>query len=402
VNRVAFALLWAFVFVIPWEEIVHLPGLGSLPRLIGILACVVGALHVIARGSLRPLSKFHVFAGLFVLWAAVSGYWSIDPEATRVRVLTYVQLTVLAWLIWELAWSPAGQRALLEAYVLGACLGAGGVVRSYWSGVALDPTSARFTGLNANPNDLGLTLALALPIAWYLGLSSPRRRIGWAWLLYVPLGMTAILLTASRGAFAAGVVGLLIIPWTLGRLPLATKVTVCVLGLATVVLGITLVPTASLDRIRSTRADIESGYFGGRGVIWQSGLDIVAERPFAGVGAGAFGAAVAPTLGEARSSHQTFLAVQVEEGIVGLSLFLAMALALVGATMTSLPRLPRLQRNLAIFLLGVLAAGSLSAAWDYKKQLWFVLGLLAAQAMARVVPGERAPSLAVDPVAVPR
>lgn len=396
-NRIAFALLWCFVFVIPWEEVVRLPGLGSLPRLVGMLACVVGVLHVVARGSLRPLSRFHVFALLFVLWAAVSGYWSIDPEATRVRVITYVQLGVLAWLIWELAWSPASQRALLQAYVLGACVGAAGIIRNYWSGVALD-AGARFSGLGANPNDLGLILALALPIAWYLGLSSPRRHTALAWLSFIPVGMAAILLTASRGAFAAGLVGLIIIPWTMGRLRVGAKLALVALGLCSIVLVMRFVPAASLDRIRSARADIESGYFGGRGVIWQSGLDVVKERPFAGVGAGAFGTAVAPTLGEQRSSHQTFLSIQVEGGIVGLGLFLTMVAALVSATMTSLPRLPRIQRTLAIVLLGVLAAGSLSAAWDYKKQLWFVLGLLATQSMTRLVPARPAAAPVMTPL----
>lgn len=382
-SRAAFVLLWCFVYVVPWEEVVQLPGLGSLPRLVGILACVVGVLHVLARGGLRPLSWFHVLAALFVIWAAVRGFWSLDPEATRVRVLTYVQLAVLAWLIWEIAWSPHRQRALFAAYVLGACVGAVGIIRNYLAGVVMDADATRFSGLNDNPNELGLTLALGLPIAWYLSQSHPRRRLVWGWLLYVPLGTIAILLTGSRGAVVAALVALLIIPWTLGHLRLRRKAVLYVLVVGSALLAARFVPAASLERIRSTRSDIQTGSFGGRGVIWQAGLDVAREHPLVGVGAGAFGAAVAPTLGRERSAHETFLAILVEEGFVGLTLFVAMVGALVAATMTALTRLSPIQKKVAITLLAVLAMGSLSTSWDYRKHLWFVLGLLAAQAASR-------------------
>jgi O-antigen ligase len=379
-SRVAFALLWCFVFVIPWEEIVRLPGLGSLPRLVGLLASAVGVLYVLGRGSFRRLSWFHVLAALFVLWAGIGAFWSIDPEATRVRVLTYVQLAVLAWLIWELAWSPQRQRALFEAYVVGATVGAAAIIRNYLSGVAIDQTAARFSGFNANPNELGLTLALALPVAWYLGASHLRRRLALAWWLYLPLGITAILLTGSRGAMVAALVGLLIVPWTLTQVRGGTRAALYMLGVGSIVLVGTIAPEATLERLSTTRSDIETGYFGGRGEIWRTGLNVAWEHPFGGVGAGAFGEAVAPALGGRRSAHQTFLAILVEEGFIGLTLFVAM----VAALLNRLANLQMLDRRLAIMLLAVLAVGSLSSAWDYKKQLWLMLGLLAAQTGSRL------------------
>src|SRR5439155_24044835 len=77
-------------------------------------------------------------AGLFVLWAGVSSFWSIDPEATRTRVITYLQLVVLVWLIWEMAWSSARQRALFQAYVVGASVAALVTIHNSLSG-ALGP-----------------------------------------------------------------------------------------------------------------------------------------------------------------------------------------------------------------------------------------------------------------------
>ena len=48
--------------------------------------------------------------------------------------------------------------------------------------------------------------------------------------------------------------------------------------------------------------------------------------------------------------------------------------------------------GLAVVLLAVLAVGSLSIAWDYHKQLWLVLGLLAVQVAPQVALRVAAPA----------
>jgi O-antigen ligase len=382
-SNAAFRLLWCFVFVLPWDQFVYVPLLGSIPRLVGLVASGVAALYILARRRVRPLSAFHVFALLFVIWAGVSAFWSIDPEATRVRIKTYVQLLVLVWLIWEVAWSPERQRALLQAYVLGACVLALATIHNYLTGVPLPYHPERFTALNQNANELGITLAIGLPMAWFLSLSQPDRRFAWLWQLSILVTITATLLTASRGAFLAAVVALLIIPWTLGRLRLRTKVALYVAAVGTFLLATQFVPEASLDRILTTRADIEAGYFGGRGDIWNAGLQVAQDHPVAGVGAGAYSAAVGPTLHGEWGSHDVFLAILVEDGAVGLVLFFAV----VAAAIRPVRPLPPLQRRFGIVLLLALAVGSVSIEWENRKQFWFVLGLLATQVALR--PGRR-------------
>jgi O-antigen ligase len=378
-SNAAFRLLWCFVFLLPWDQFVYVPLLGSIPRLVGLVASGVAALYILARRRVRPLSSFHMFALLFVLWAGVSAFWSIDPEATRVRLNTYLQLLVLVWLIWEVAWSPERQRALFQAYVLGACVLAVATIYNYLSGSHIPLHPDRFSALNQDANELGLTMALALPMAWYLSLPQPHRRIAWMWRLCLPLAITAILLTASRGAFLTTLVALMIIPATHGRLRLRTKTALCLLAVGTLVLAGSFVPEASLERIGTTRADIEAGYFGGRGQIWRAGLNVAAEHPLAGVGAGAYGAAVEPILHTERASHDVFLSILVGDGVLGLVLFLAM----VAATIKPLRRLPLLQRRFGIVLLLALGVGSSSLEWENRKAFWFVLGALAAQVAER-------------------
>lgn len=382
-SQAASFFLWCFVFSLPWDEVTSLPVLGSIPRLVGLVASGVGVVYILARRRIRPLSWFHVFAVLFVLWAGVSSFWSIDPGATRARVITLLQLAIFMWLLWEIAWSPERGRALLQAYVLGTCIAAVATIHNYVSGVAwmvsVYGEAVRFVALNQDPNELGVILSLGLPMAWYLGLAPPRRRIARMWHLYLPLGLTAILLTASRGAFLAALVALMIVPWTLGRVHLRTQVALFALLVASLALASSLVPDASVERILTIRADVEAGHFGGRGAIWMAGLEVAREHPLVGVGTGAYGTAVAPTLHQERASHQTFLQILVEQGIVGLVLFLAM----VAAPIKPLRHLPPLQRRLWIVLLACLMVGSLSLHLVYRKYFWFVLGLLAPQVALR-------------------
>jgi O-antigen ligase len=100
------------------------------------------------------------------------------------------------------------------------------------------------------------------------------------------------------------------------------------------------------------------------------------EHPLAGVGAGAFGAAVKPILGEPRGAHQTFLSVLVGQGLIGLLLFLAMFVT----AAASVWRMPSLPRAFWSVLLLTLAIGLQPRTWDYRKPVWFILAVLAAEA----------------------
>lgn len=377
-SKAAFACLWCFVLVLPWDMYADLPVVGSIPRLVGIVASAVCVVYILARRRIKPLSWFHVCVIVFLVWAGASTLWSIDSEATRTRFMTYLQLAILVWLIAEIAWSPERTRALLGAYVLGVSVAAVATVYDYMAGAHASGYPGRFTGLDVNPNELGMTLALGLPMAWYVSLAQPHRRFAWLWRLYLPLAATAILLTASRGAFLTMLVALAIVPATQGRL--RTKVALCTLAVGSLVVAALIVPETTLERLQTTRADIESGYFGNRGQIWRGGLDVAREHPLIGTGAGTFGAAVEPSLNFQWSSHNVFLGILVEDGVIGLVLFLAV----IATDFAALRPLPRLPRRFGIVLLLALGVGSLSLEWGYRKQFWFVLGIIAAESALRV------------------
>src|SRR2546427_2803364 len=66
-SKAAFWSLWCFVFVLPWDKFIVIPVLGSIPRLVGLVASAVGVVHVLAQRRGRPPALFHVFSRLFFL-----------------------------------------------------------------------------------------------------------------------------------------------------------------------------------------------------------------------------------------------------------------------------------------------------------------------------------------------
>jgi O-antigen ligase len=216
-----------------------------------------------------------------------------------------------------------------------------------------------------------------LPMAWHLGTT---HRLPWMRLLnraYLLVAMLAITLTSSRGALILSAIALLIVPWTLPRLGLRTKVAMVIFLIASVTITWRFIPQRSLDRLATTRTEVMEGTMNERRVIWRAGLHLIPLHPLGGVGAGAFSRAVVPFLGYEKAPHNTFLSVLVEQGIVGLSLF---ALVVIFAFMHARHAAPS-ERRLLLILLLTLSIGLTPRAWEAEKQTWLILALLLAPAV---------------------
>src|SRR5882724_10014909 len=119
-GRIAYVVLCAFVFDLPWGE--YVPQLGGLVlgTWIGLLAVGVMALRTAVTWRRRTLSPLHYWMLSLVAWSALSIFWTVDWASTVTRVGTYLQLLVMVWLIWELAVTERRVVGVLQAYVFGA------------------------------------------------------------------------------------------------------------------------------------------------------------------------------------------------------------------------------------------------------------------------------------------
>lgn len=284
-----------------------------------------------------------------VCWSTVSILWAINKEAALFKTSTFLGLFGLVLTIGLLK-----ERELNLLWAIVAL----GMVLSIPLGYALPaPTediaaSGRFTSGGLHPNDYGGLLVIVFFVTYYM-LS--KRFSVTKYVLALPFCF-GVLATESRAALVALLATPLLISW----MPAASKrsikgllVTYCLLGL---VFAGTIYVVPALGGTISDRYATLSEYqseetWAGRWEIWDAAFRMMFShplRPFVGVGVGNF-PYVAPTYssfaasmnyeqGEgAATTHNIFLSIASELGLVGLALFLGVlflafrqALALVG------------------------------------------------------------------------
>jgi O-antigen ligase len=385
-------LTWLFVFTVPWQNVVYIPGLGTISKVLGIGAIGATLLHVLMSGRVRPLFSFHWLALAYLMWVYLSAFWAIaKPESVLSDLMTYTQVIVMMWVIWEAGPTPRRLTSLLQAYVLGAYVAAGDTIQNFLLGAAVKEDASRFAASGFDPNDLGMLLALALPMAWYISLSARNGMQRWLNRGYFVVGTLAILLTSSRGALLAALVAMLVIPWTLTRVGAGVRVAVVVLGLGATLAAVQLVPEKSFERLATTGSELSGGTFNSRLRIWQAGIALVPNRPLHGYGPAGWYPAVGQRIGN-MAPHNTYLAVLVEEGLIGLFIYLMLFMVL----FKRLLAIPTFERRTGLVQLGTLMIALVPLHWHQNKASWLMLALLAVWAdvlrPARSVESHVAPS----------
>lgn len=365
-RHLALGLLFLFVFLVPFENMLLLDGLGTAARLTGFLAFLFGLVAVLEMRRLH-LEAVHAWAGVFVATALASLFWTIEPERTAARAATYLQLLGAAWLIGQLLKEEREIRLLLAAYVLGAWVAVGGTFYSFSRGIEV--FYARFAATGFNPNDLAYILALGIPLAWYLrSRAAPFVRS--LYTAYPVAAVAGVLLTASRGGVFAAAIGLAFVAFTTRPARLvagAGSVALAALAVAELV----PLPHEGLARLGTIGDELFYGTLNQRTLIWTAGLAVYLGVPAVGVGAGAFSSAVVPHLGTELAPHNALLSVLVEQGAIG---FVAL-LVLLGLIVQRVSTLPVPERRLWLFVGSVLAVALSLANWEWRKQTWILIAL---------------------------
>jgi O-antigen ligase len=371
----AYAALWIYVFALPWENLVVIPGVGSVVRLAAIVALVFALLATVFSGRFRRLHLFHLAAVVFVVISGATLLIFGTVGRLPFKYETYVQLVLVLWIIWEVAPTRRRILGLFLAYVLGAYVSAFSTIMVYRTQAGL----RRFAAAEFDFNDLANISALALPIAWYLGMTYRQPLLRWLCRGYLLVGLIVVGLTGSRGGMLTAMVAILIVPMTMTKLSRGKLVTgIALLGISGA-LAIAYLPKTVMERLSTTRTEVEGGTLGGRVRIWKAGLQAFVEQPVTGRGVGAFPIVVRPILGAEKAGHNSFLTVLVEQGIVGFLLYLTMFVAVFHAALN----LPPLERRFALVLFAALFIAMIPVPWEDSKQAWFILAAILGLACAR-------------------
>lgn len=373
IERIAFGLLWLLVFSIPGEKSFEIPGFGTITKLFGIIAVGAGVMVVLASNRIRVWNQIHFTMLGFIAWSGTTYLWTRSPEMTSERLISYLQLFGMVFLVWQLCIRDIEQIRLLQAYTLGMCVPAGNTVIRFL--LAKQTYYQRYASEGFDPNDLALTCCIAIPIACYLSI----RIAGWsAWVYRGVIGfaLIAIFLSASRAGAAAALVALCLIPWTYGYLARREKLVLVAAACCFAVLAIAFVPATSWNRLTTAVSEFSQGTLNSRTLIWKTGLDALRDAPFQGIGAGAFPVVSEAILGSPKETrlvaHNTFLSVLTETGVVGFALFSL----LLGMLVWHVCTFPRLERRFWTVTLVTWGMGVSTLTWEQRKPTWLLFSLI--------------------------
>jgi len=371
-RRLAWVLLLLFAFAIPWEYSLDLgEPLGNVARIAGFLLLLAAIPAILQAGRLRTPGAMQWLVLAFFCWFCCSYFWSMDPQATWGKMRAYFQETMIVWLVWEFAESPADLRALLRAYVAGSWVLAALTVASFASPEAIASDQIRFAAFGQDPNDVARFLDLGFPMAALLfdGESRWQGRLLAAG--YLPLGLLAVLLTASRGGFLAALVALLgcglLLAQGHSRRAIAAAMALPAFAAALWF----MVPHETFERLATISEQLRGGDLNQRLNIWSVGWHAFVQAPLVGRGAGSFVAAAG--LAPIDTAHNTALSIAVGGGLC--ALFLATAIVAL-AVRSILQTQGALRLALATALL-VWFVTSLASSVEESRTTWLLLGLIA-------------------------
>jgi hypothetical protein len=289
-----------------------------------VLAFVISAALSTLTAFNRPLAFF----GTYTRWEGL---------------LTLLTYAALFWLAMQVFDSPEWGQRLLLAFMVGAALGAAvGLVRAAQETMAgnVAPGETAFTfggyarayGAMANPNNLAILLAMALPVCVHIGRRGGRSRLYAS--VCAPVIGAGLFMTFGRAAWVMAIVGVLIalaaVSWRLVAALAAASVLLLLAALGLhAPIGDRGVAGAVVSRVASVTHPLE-GSLGTRTHIWLDTLVMVRDRPVVGYGPDTFGL-VYPAYQSGQwtggdiidKAHSDVLQVAAGQGLLGVAAYVA-------------------------------------------------------------------------------
>ncbi|MFZ9669033.1 MAG: O-antigen ligase family protein [Solirubrobacterales bacterium] len=288
-----------------------------------------------------------------VVLYAVAIIWSSNPERGLQDLCFFlIPFAALFALLLEVRWDKRTLRLVFIVLVVQALLCAAVGFGQYltrelfWNEAVIRTNDFhvyfRVNSLFWDPNIYGRYLALVITvvvavIAWVRNRNAALWLSGVAFVLWL-----ALVITFSQSSFLALIAGIgavIALRWNL-RAVLAGLAAVVALGVAFLAVG------GGVLKFDFDRLNPQTG---GRANLVTGGLELFADRPFIGFGAGSFAVAfqeeVAGLDAPVAESHTEPITVAAETGIVGLAIYIALVVsslfALLAGFRTAMPGISR-------------------------------------------------------------
>lgn len=274
-------------------------------------------MNILIKGIYQPFI-------LYSLWCFLSAIWSVYPIWTAYRAIEYfIILTLVAYTSTIL-----NQLEDLKNWINFVWGFVFILVITVFVGILIFPSEAlvpsrgiipfMISGVypRLNPNTISHIGGILGLVGFSRVMKEKKRR----WLIFIFTGVSAMLLSQGRSGIIAFLVGLI----SLFIMHKRIKILSGVLLVVTILWINTQFDRYILDFFHRGQTTEQLLNLGGRTDKWNFALEYIRERPF--LGYGAFAGArffVMPEIGEELSSstHNAFIEITVDTGIIGLFLF---------------------------------------------------------------------------------
>lgn len=319
-DRTGVSLLCIYIAMLPMSMLT-LGSLGSVLKGVGYLLLIAAVAAMLVRDKdVRSLGRPGLAWLLYVVYIALSVYWSAQPGAAYPTAIGMIQLTVLSFLLVQIVPDRPGATAIRNAWywVAGVCL-----ALLFAAGEQMSSTGRTEVVLvsgGSDPNEFTayflVPFALALDEVWSSRRTARRLVMG----LFAVLMVFAVLLTGSRGGALAIVATTAVITGLHSlaspRRALAQALIQIPLAYAAFTVLLPFIPLGVTDRLRLEAVFDDRG--SGRFDIWREALSLgpQSDAEFF-LGRGALGLPEGYAV-----MHNHFLQAYVDGGLIGLLLLL--------------------------------------------------------------------------------
>jgi O-antigen ligase len=320
---------------IPGLEVLHL---AELTAIFGLAAMAVRRL-----GKGLPVAQVNTdLIGVIALGGVIllSVPFSIWPGGS-LKVFTdiYIKIILIFALMMSTLTSPKRIRQMTWVMIVASGYIAGRAIFDYMRGVNLvegNRVRGAVGGMFENPNDLALNLVTFLAPTLFILIQDRRGSRRALAALFAVLMVGAIVCTKSRSGF----LGLLAMCAVVAFYTVRVRPGIVIAGVLACALAVPAMPSSFWDRMDSIMngEEDQTGSRDARLRLFNQGLQVFADNPITGVGAGQFKNYNDPTVTQEkwRVTHDVWLQVASELGIFGLLLFTWLVLRAYGASFAAL------------------------------------------------------------------
>lgn len=369
VKLVTSLLACTVCFVAPWEDMISIPGIGTLSKFIVPVFVVMAALKSISSSNVPRIPAITLLSA-YVAWCIATYFWSFDPSNTTIRSITLVSILMMTLSIVISVDKESDIHRIAKWFVYGSIISAISTIQSFL--VKSEAVYQRYAASGFDPNDLGLILSIAIAFCG-IATKAPKSRLESLVLNVAPFLMAgAVLLTASRASFLTASIALFYVLLTRMKGSIKAKVAYSLAVALFIYFLPSIIPNTSFNRLQTISSEIQDGNLNNRSDIWRAAINVNGDHFFAGVGSGAFPQAITKYYPYPIVAHNMFISVLVETGMVGLLLFLAIILLCI---YSSFKISSFTSRTLLVSCI-VLLIGTSALSWEHRKSTWIVLSLM--------------------------